>query len=263
MFGEGKPIIDPYEILRDRGKVLYGKVVVLALVPRLFMRLKNVLEDVKPVRLSRSLLKSYAGTYRGREVVAALLFPGSPLAVAALEVLVAMGGRIFVAVGYAGAVNPALRIGDVLVPTWGLREEGASFHYVPDASYVPRPDSELAEALYRHAVKLKGKKGVKVVKGGIWTTDAVYRETLDKVVEYSSKGVYGVDMESTALMTVANYRSIKLAIITAVSDELHHNGEWVEGFNTRKLKLTENLVVRASLNAITDPPKPVPTPSQL
>ena len=251
-FGYGKPIIDPYEILRDRGRVLCSERVVLALVPRLFTRLKNALENVKPVKLSRSLLKSYAGAYRGKEVVAALLFPGSPLAVAALEVLAAMGGRVFVAIGYVGAINPILSIGDVLIPTWGLREEGTSFHYVPDASYVPRPDSGLVEALYKHAVKLKRKRRIKVVKGGIWTTDAVCRETLDKVTEYSSREIYGVDMESTALMTVANYRNVKLAAIAAVSDELHHDGKWVGGFNTRKLKLTENLVVRASLDAITD-----------
>ena len=92
----------------------------------------------------------------------------------------------------------------------GVREEGVSFHYISDNSYVPKPDSELAKALYTSTVKLKGRRRVKVVKGGVWATDAIFRETLDKVIEYSSKGVYGVDMESTALMTVAHYRKVKL-----------------------------------------------------
>ena len=59
-------------------------------------------------------------------------------------------------------------------------------------------------------------------------------------------------MESTALMVIARYRGVKLAIIAAVSDELRHDGTWMRGFNTRKLSLTENLIVKAALNAITE-----------
>ena len=249
-FGRGKPVIDPFELKKD--KVLRGKRIVLVFHPVLFMKAKKLVENARSVKLSGWLFKSFMGTYRGEEVVVGLPFPCSPAAVAALEVLTAMGGRVFVVVGRVGAINPALRIGDVLIPTWGLREEGASFHYIPDKDYVPRPDVELAEILYKYAVELKGKRRIKVVKGGIWTTDAIFRETIDKVVEYSSRGVYGVDMESTALMTIAKYRSVRLAVIAAVSDELRHNGTWVRGFNTRRLSLTENLIVKAALNAITE-----------
>ncbi|MEL9940668.1 MAG: hypothetical protein QW348_07570 [Ignisphaera sp.] len=68
---------------------------------------------------------------------------------------------------------------------------------------MPKPDSKPVETLYKYAIELKGRKGNKVIKGGVWTTDAIFRETIGKVIEYSSKRIYGVDMESTALMTVA------------------------------------------------------------
>jgi len=205
-----KSIIDPYELKKD--KILHDKGVVIAFAPRLFIKLKRELGYAKPIKLSGWLFKSYEGVYRSKKVVIALPFPGSPAATAALEVLTAMGGGVFVVVGLVGAISPALRIGDVLIPTWGIREEGTSFHYIHVNSYAPKPDSDLAEALYEYAIKLKGRRRIKVVKGGVWTTDAVFRETLDKVIEYSSKGVYGVDMESTALMTVADYRNVKLAV---------------------------------------------------
>jgi nucleoside phosphorylase len=99
---------------------------------------------------------------------------------------------------------------------------------------------------------LRGRRRIKVVKGGIWTTDAIFRETFDKVIKYSSKEVYGVDKESTALMTVADYRNVRLGVIAAVSDELHHDGRWIKGFNTRRLRQTENLVVKEALNTIID-----------
>ena len=75
-------------------------------------------------------------------------------------------------------------------------------------------------------------------------------ETRDKVVEYSRIGVLGVDMESTALMTVAAYRKVKLAVVAAVSDELYGE-EWRKGFGTGKLRRTEKIVVKATLNTIT------------
>jgi len=129
-----------------------------------------------------------------------------------------------VVVGRIGAIHPELDIGDVLIPTWGLREEGVSFHYIPDPGYTPIPDTELAETLYKQATVLVKRRRINIVKGGVWTTDAIFRETLDKVIEYSQRGVYGVDMESTALMTVAKYRGIKLAIISSVSDKLQYDG---------------------------------------
>jgi len=59
-------------------------------------------------------------------------------------------------------------------------------------------------------------------------------------------------MESTAFTTIAKYRGVKLAVIASVSDELRHDGTWIRGFNTRKLSLTENLIVKVALNAITE-----------
>lgn len=94
-------------------------------------------------------------------------------------------------VGRIGAIHPELDIGDVLIPTWGLREEGVSFHYIPDPGYTPIPDTELAETLYKQATVLAKRRRINIVKGGLWTTDAIFRETLDKVIEYSQR-VYTV-----------------------------------------------------------------------
>ena len=247
--GRGKPVIDPWEFKKD--KMLYGKKIILVFHPQLLTRAKAMLNDARSVRLSGWLFKSFIGVYRGSEIIAALPFPGAPAAVAALEVLAALGGRVFVVLGRVGAIHPKLNIGDIFIPTWGLREEGTSFHYIPNPDYIPTPDMELAEALYSQATALAGKK-ISVVKGGIWTTDAIFRETVDKVIEYSSKNLYGVDMESTALMTVAKYRGVKLAIITSVSDKLKLDGTWVKGFKSRRLRMTERLIVQASLNALVE-----------
>jgi len=247
--GCGKPVIDPCNLRKD--EVLHGKKIILVFHPSILKRVKAMLEGAEAVRLSGWLFKSFTGFYRGSEVVVALPFPGSPAAVAALEVLVAMGGEVFVVIGKVGAIHPELNIGDILIPTWGVREEGTSFHYIPDPNYIPIPDMELAEALYKQTITLTERRRVNIVKGGVWTTDAIFRETIDKVIEYSSNGVYGVDMESTALMSVAKYRNIRLAIILSVSDKLQHDGKWIKGFRSRRLKIAEKLIVQTALNTLT------------
>jgi len=62
-------------------------------------------------------------------------------------------------------------------------------------------------------------------------------------------GILGVDMEATALMTVAAYRNVKLAIVMTISVELY--GEvWKPGFKTRKLRRTGKIIVNVVLKTV-------------
>ena len=247
--GKGRPVIDPYErVSRNNTRAPCSRVL-LFFTPFLFKIATRMLEKYEEVKYSGLLFKSVKGYYNGKEVFLTLPYFGAPAATAALEVLIAGGGKTFIMVGEAGAINPILRIGDILVPTWGLREEGTSYHYMPP-DYVPRPDINLSRTLFREVKKIKGKKKIRVLQGGIWSTDAIFRETTDKVVEYSRMGILGVDMESTALMTVAAYRRVRLAVIVSISDELYGK-QWNPGFGTKKLKKTEKIIVKAALKTLT------------
>jgi len=115
--------------------------------------------------------------------------------------------------------------------------------------YVPQPDSELASRLYSMLKMVKGRCGHRLLRGGIWSTDAIFREMIDKVEEYSSMGVYVVDMEMTAFFAVTYYRKVKLAGVVAVSDELY-TGEWKTGFEDTRLKRAERILVEAALRSL-------------
>ncbi|MCE4627128.1 MAG: hypothetical protein F7B78_05730 [Desulfurococcales archaeon] len=96
---------------------------------------------------------------------------------------------------------------------------------------------------------VKGRRRHRLLRGGIWSTDAIFRETIDKVEKYSSMGVYVVDMEMTALFAVAHYRKVKLTGVIAVSDELF-TGEWKTGFEDNRLKRAEWILVEAALRSL-------------
>jgi len=95
----------------------------------------KAIERCERIKYSGFLFKSVKGFYNDKEVFLALPYFGAPAAVAALEVLIAGGGKTFIMVSLAGAVNPKLRIGDILIPTWGLREGGQVITICPLSTY--------------------------------------------------------------------------------------------------------------------------------
>jgi len=210
---------------------------------------EKLLEDVEIKEECTYVYRAFIGEYRGKRICVLNPYFGAPASVFALELAIASGGRHFIVVGEAGAIKRGVHVGDAILPTWALREEGTSYHYIPP-EYVPRPSEKLLGKL---EVAIKGErkgKAFNIFKGDIWTTDALFRETEDKVEEYAKRGILGVEMESSALMTVAAFRGVELAVALAVSDELYGE-KWSAGFGSEKLKKTEEALVRSALEVLT------------
>lgn len=111
--------------------------------------------------------------------------PGAPLVAIALEELAAMGTRTVVGLGTAGAIAPGLAVGDVVVCSAALRDDGTSHHYERDGRWAA-PDEKVTEHL---RAALPG-----AAFGSTWTTDAPYRETIEEIAAYQGEGVLTVDM---------------------------------------------------------------------
>ncbi|MDZ7698368.1 MAG: hypothetical protein U5R49_16075 [Deltaproteobacteria bacterium] len=111
-------------------------------------------------------------------------FIGAPHAVMGMEKLIALGASRIWVLGWCGSLQSDLRIGNMVIPVWGIPEEGISGHY-PLEHGEATSDSRLCRCLEN---QLK-KKGIPFRKGGIWTTDAVYRETPERFDSMAS-GVY-------------------------------------------------------------------------
>jgi len=152
---------------------------------------------------------------------------GAPASSMALEVLIASGVRRILMLGLAGSLSHSCPVGSFVVPTWGVREEGTSYHYLP-SSTVPKPSARFLREVKTALSDLEPRFG------GVWSTDAPYRETVGKVNEYAAKGVLAVDMETTAMMAVAMRRKAEFAAVLTISDTLYGD-EWDPAFGTRKL----------------------------
>jgi uridine phosphorylase len=166
-------------------------------------------------------------------------FPiGAPATVAMFEEMVACGMSTLITTGAAGSLQPDAPIGSIVLPTSAIREEGTSHHYAPHDEPA-EADGPLVGDL-RAALD---ERGIAYREGVNWTTDAIYREHRQKIELYHRAGVVTVDMELSALFTVARVREVRCAAIVAVSDELHGatnvgalRAQWAIGFGGEEFR---------------------------
>jgi uridine phosphorylase len=147
----------------------------------------------------------------------AVLHPGigAPLAVGLLEEIIARGCRKFIVCGGCGVLDGSLTVGHLIVPTSAVRDEGTSYHYLPPSREVaadPHAVAVIEQTLQRH--------GVAYVTGKTWTTDAIYRETPEKIKRRRAEGCLAVEMEASALFAVAQFRGVTLGQILYGGDDV-------------------------------------------
>lgn len=140
---------------------------------------------------------------------------GAPAATSSLEAFIALGVRTFVSIGIAGTLQPATRIGDIVVCNSAIRDEGVSYHYLEAAKYAYPSEGLTARLAY----SLED-AGHTPILGSTWTIDAPYRETVAEARHYQQEGVMTVEMEAAALFAVAQYRGVDMAAAFVISDSL-------------------------------------------
>src|SRR5579885_3339110 len=140
---------------------------------------------------------------------------GAPLAAAMLEEVVALGCRKFIACGGAGVLDSAIAVGHVLVPVAAVRDEGTSYHYLPPAREVAAGVEAVAAI-----EKVLQAQQCPYVLGKTWTTDAIYRETPDKVRRRRAEGCLTVEMEAATFFAVAQFRGVQFAQLLYGGDDV-------------------------------------------
>jgi uridine phosphorylase len=151
---------------------------------------------------------------------------GAPMAVLCLEKLIVLGARGITLVGWCGALQPELGIADLLLPGQALCGEGTSHYYSGDPE--PKPSADmlvwLRETLSQNAIAWR--------EGRVWSTDAPYRESREMLARLrNEQDIAAIDMEYSALCTVARFRGVEFAACMLVSDELWRN-QWKPGYAT-------------------------------
>lgn len=180
----------------------------------------------------------YVDEKSGSPVSLAGPFIGAPYAAMLLETLIAWGVRKILFLGWCGAISDDVKIGDVILPTAAMIDEGTSAHYISNNS-----PSTASPVIVNHARQYLREEQIAFHYGTIWSTDAVYRETPAKVEYFQNQNALAVDMETSSLFTVAKFRGVELGGVLVVSDELS-TLKWRPGFKEKRFQQSRRIACR-------------------
>ncbi len=156
----------------------------------------------------------YVVNYRGEDICLCRAPLGSAASAQFLDYLIGHGCQRIITGGCCGALVD-LPENAFLIPAKALRDEGASYHYLPPARYVeiaPEARRAIRETLDAH--------GLTYSEVTVWSTDGFFRETRDMVAYRREEGCSVVDMECAALASVAQKRGALFGQILFTADSL-------------------------------------------
>jgi uridine phosphorylase len=151
---------------------------------------------------------------------------GGPSMAIAVEELGELGAHTFLRVGTCGAVQPGIRIGDLVIGTGAVRSEGT-----PDG-YVPREYPAIASHdVVTACVEAAEAAEVPYHMGVVRSVDALYSDLLPdrmprpaelraELQMWTRVGVVANDMESATLMVVSALRGWRAGVLLLCVDEL-------------------------------------------
>ncbi|MEJ2102686.1 MAG: nucleoside phosphorylase, partial [Desulfobacterales bacterium] len=158
-------------------------------------------------------------------------FVGAPYAAMVLETLIAWGAKKILFLGWCGSISKKVRIGDIIIPSAAIIDEGTSRHYQCDDTRLSYPSAQMIMRLKSEL----NRNQIHFHSGTVWSTDAIYRETHQQVKFYQSQDAIAVEMEISALFTVARFRKVDFGAMVVVSDELD-SLKWRPGFKMDEFK---------------------------
>ncbi len=193
--------------------------------------------------------RTATGTHDGTPVSVTSTGIGSPSAAIAVEELARVGADTFIRVGSCGGIQPETDVGDLVITSGAVRQEGTSAEYVR-GDYPAVADHAVVAALAAAAERL----GYDYHVGLTASTDSFYagqsrdgfegfraRGSEGDIEELVEAGVLNFEMEASAILTLANIYGLRAgAVCTVYADRT--TGEFrVEG--ERRAARTASLAV--------------------
>ncbi len=187
-------------------------------------------QDMEEIRVIGDVLeakkiteKSWFVIYKKDDTLIASYGFGAPSLAVIVEELLSLGVRCIVKIDKCKALNPTLRIGDIVVIKASIPNDGftrSRFHYGFPACADPHLFVTFEEL---------GKSGI------CYTTDLYYGK--DEGVDVAKRyGVLCLDYSTSALYTLANYYNVKALSLCVISENV------VTGERGRVEDVSERLV---------------------
>lgn len=185
-----------------------SKYVILPGDPERVLRVGEFLEDWEEVAYNREF-RTIKGIYKGVPITVTSTGIGGPSAAIAMEELIACGGEYFIRIGSGGAVQPYIKLGDLVIATAAVRDDGTTKMYIEEG-YPAVADIKFTNIIIDICEDL----GYNYHYGIIRSHDSFYIDEEDVIMRYwKEKNVLSSDMESSTILTLAQLRGVKAGCI--------------------------------------------------
>jgi uridine phosphorylase len=168
--------------------------------------------------------RTATGTHEGTPISVTSTGIGSPSAAIAVEELARVGAETLLRVGSCGSIVPEASVGDLVITTAAVRQEGTSKEYVRE-DYPASADHRVVSALVAAAEEL----GYDYHLGVTCSTDSFYagqsrpgfdgfeaRDSEANIDELREAGVVNFEMEAASILTLASIYGLRAGAVCTV-----------------------------------------------
>ncbi|WP_020060164.1 purine-nucleoside phosphorylase [Bacillus sp. 123MFChir2] len=177
---------------------------------------ENFLEDVTCYNNVRGML-GFTGTYKGKRVSVQGTGMGVPsISIYVNELIQSYGVKNLIRVGTCGAIQKDVKVRDVIIAMTACTDSNINRLTFPGFDFAPCANFDLLKKAYDAGIE----KGLHIRVGNVLTADVFYRESMDMVKKLGDYGVLAVEMETTALYTIAAKYGVNALSVLTVSDHI-------------------------------------------
>ncbi|MFZ0370951.1 MULTISPECIES: purine-nucleoside phosphorylase [unclassified Halobacillus] len=160
----------------------------------------------------------YTGTYKGERISVQGTGMGVPsISIYVNELIEGYGVKQLIRVGSCGALQNDVKVRDVILASTSTTDSQMNRMVFGGIDFAPAADFNLLKNAYDAGTE----KGLKLRVGNVFTSDSFYRDNaMDLFKQLADYNVLAVEMETTALYTLAAKHGCQALSVLTVSDHI-------------------------------------------
>ena len=222
-----------------------SKIAIMGAMPEEIEPLLEKVENIKKVEYANN--SYYEATYKGKELVIAYSKIGKVFSSLTASTLIEkFGCSKLLFSGVAGAINPELKIGDLIIADRLCQHDlditifGHDYGYVPEGAVFVESDEQLREV----AKSVATKSNLSLIEGTIATGDQFVASNERKEFISKTFNADALEMEGASVAVVCDALDVPFFVLRAISDTANDDaGVDFDEFMVGSAKISANFIL--------------------
>ena len=222
-----------------------SKIAIMGAMPEEIEPLLEKVENIKKVEYANN--SYYEATYKGKELVIAYSKIGKVFSSLTASTLIEkFGCSKLLFSGVAGAINPELKIGDLIIADKLCQHDlditifGHDHGYVPEGAVFVESDETLREV----AKEVATKSNLSLIEGTIATVDEFVSASERKEFISQTFSTDALEMEGASVAVVCDALDVPFFVLRAISDTANDDaGVDFDEFMVGSAKISANFIL--------------------